>query len=559
MDAMRHRFGFEPSEYQLAFLDEVKSGTRNVMLQARAGAAKSTSLLMAAHEVQDDCLFCAHNVHVKNDLEKKLPDEVRCSTIHGLGFSILRAAPGYRNVQVNDEKYRNIVRRVFDDAVNTSMIGDLELTPPQRSALQEEFPLGDLGKLVTMVQVNLADARSKAEVNRIADHFGIDFHKDVYPLLQAFVRQVVRIGFENSTVLESGDDEHGGSICGIDYIDMIWLPWVLKRQYGHLKTWRYEYVFVDEAQDLSPAQLFIVREMVEPKDGRMFFVADEFQSITGFAGADVDSVNRIVREMKCVELELPICYRCPTSHLELARKIVPDILDAPGAAEGLVKNIDEDSMTGMIKGGDMVICRLNAPLIGVCLRLISAGKPATIVGRGIDKMLKATIKKVGKIDDDIDQFLPALSVWARREKLKLMERKGDATPKIDAVQDRVECLEVIYRSARASCLDDLLARVDRIFKFSGAPIRLSSFHGAKGLEANRVFLLNFDSIHLNSRRPWQAQQERNARYVALTRAKQDLYMVETSYVRARKERGGEIANEMRAHSRHVADVTFGLG
>jgi ATP-dependent exoDNAse (exonuclease V) beta subunit len=50
-------------------------------------------------------------------------------------------------------------------------------------------------------------------------------------------------------------------------------------------------------------------------------------------------------------------------------------------------------------------------------------------------------------------------------------------------------------------------------------------HKAKGLEANRVFWLNYDFVSKWARQPWQMQQEKNLRYVAATRAKSELILI----------------------------------
>jgi len=51
---------------------------------------------------------------------------------------------------------------------------------------------------------------------------------------------------------------------------------------------------------------------------------------------------------------------------------------------------------------------------------------------------------------------------------------------------------------------------------------LSTVHKAKGLEANRVFIIRPDLMPLPNSRGWQAAQEKNLHYVAVTRAKYEL-------------------------------------
>ena len=74
----------------------------------------------------------------------------------------------------------------------------------------------------------------------------------------------------------------------IDYTDQIYLPKALnlssKKKYG--------FVFVDECQDLSKAQLYVVKQYLR-EDGRLLAVGDPYQAIYGFAGADCESFERV--------------------------------------------------------------------------------------------------------------------------------------------------------------------------------------------------------------------------------------------------------------------------
>ncbi len=57
-------------------------------------------------------------------------------------------------------------------------------------------------------------------------------------------------------------------------------------------------------------------------------------------------------------------------------------------------------------------------------------------------------------------------------------------------------------------------------------IRLSTVHRAKGLEAQRVWVLRPDLMpHPMARQDWAVEQERNLIYVAVTRAIGELYWV----------------------------------
>ncbi len=100
---------------------------------------------------------------------------------------------------------------------------------------------------------------------------------------------------------------------------VLWLPHL-----WNLQPSKCDWVAVDEAQDVSPAQLDLILKM-RGRGGRMIWVGDKNQAIFGFAGALSDSIDRIIEATHAIVLPLSICYRCPVSHIKLAQEVVPSI------------------------------------------------------------------------------------------------------------------------------------------------------------------------------------------------------------------------------------------
>lgn len=266
-----------------------------------------------------------------------------------------------------------------------------------------------------------------------------------------------------------------------------------------------------------------------------FYVADGIithncQAINAFAGADCNSFDRIKEDLQCTELPLSICYRCPTSHLDLARQIVPQIEARPDAPEGIIRHINEDKLMAEVKEGDMIICRVNAPLLGIALNLIGQGIPARVKGRDIGTSLIATVKKVAKPKKfDWSTFIPALHSWEQKEMEKILRKNnGDSEdPKIQALNDRISCVEAIYSFKPFSSLKEFQSVVDDLFSDERPSVWLSSVHRAKGLENDRIFILHPELLPPPWVKPgtWQAEQESNIRYVAYSRSKSELIFV----------------------------------
>jgi len=65
-----------------------------------------------------------------------------------------------------------------------------------------------------------------------------------------------------------------------------------------------------------------------------------------------------------------------------------------------------------------------------------------------------------------------------------------------------------------------------VFSDDKQGIAFSTVHKAKGLEADRVFILHPEMMpHPKASKPWEQQQERNIKYVSETRSKEYLGFV----------------------------------
>lgn len=78
-----------------------------------------------------------------------------------------------------------------------------------------------------------------------------------------------------------------------------------------------------------------------------------------------------------------------------------------------------------------------------------------------------------------------------------------------------------------STMNELVKHIEGLITESEDAIKLSTIHKAKGLENNRVFILDYDKLPMkkDNHKPWETVQENNLKYVALTRAKESLFLV----------------------------------
>lgn len=310
---------------------------------------------------------------------------------------------------------------------------------------------------------------------------------------------------------------------GIDFADMIFLP--VRNRW--LRGW-WDLVVVDEGQDMNPTQLLIARGIARRFTGRLVIVGDNRQAIYGWRGADVNALGRMKQELNATERGLKKTFRCGKAIVGLAAGLVPDFEAGPDNPAGTIDAIVEDQLVAEAALGDFVISRTNAALVSAAMKLLRAGKRTQIAGRKIGDALVGLVGRLARSGRTVPGFLERLAGWEQKEIARAeaaAKTKEAAERKIEAVVDQAEMLRGLADGARST--DEIVARIKDLFTDNGlgdaGTITCSSVHRAKGLEANRVFLLA-ETFRDHT------EEEQNIGYVAITRAKRTLTIVGTPKV-----------------------------
>lgn len=496
---------FIPSKYQAAFFKWLLTGEGNAVINAVAGSGKSKSLVEGARILADyyaaqqealSIIFCAFNKSIVNELQAKLPRNVICKTVNAIGHGALLNYFGGK-LTLDDQKYRRIVSNMV--SVITT---DRNKAQDVRKAMNQ---------LVSFAQSTLTDTSNEEAMNLMCAKYSIELPDDIantgpdafYSLTHLILEEGIRQAEQERV---------------ISFNDQIWLPHILNANPQSV-----EWAFVDECQDLSRAKLELVLRL---RARRYVFVGDPRQSIYGFAGADPGSFQAIIDRTEATVLPLSICYRCPKSHIELAKEIVPQIEAHENAIEGVVEAIKASELIAKAKSGDLILCRFTAPLIRTCIQFIKQRIPARVKGRDIGESLATMAREA--LGNQSYLLLPeALKAYVERKRTKLLKR-DDTEGEIQALEDRADGIMACY-DAFTNChtIDQFAWEIQKLFGDESAGIELATIHRAKGLEADNVFLLKPDVLPFiwNGQKPWQYEQEENIEYVALTRAKKSLTFV----------------------------------
>ena len=463
--------------------NEMENGNSHMTVYAGAGTGKTYTIVQGAKLVGGKKGFLCFNKSIATELGEKLPDDCDAMTFHSLGYSAVRSHR--RNCRMDGRKTRYIVDRIMGKDYGST---------------------NQLCKLISMLKSSMVMDWSDARVcQQIIDQYDIEFESVIDK----------REGIEHFDLIQGACLD----VSTVDFDDMVWLPVALKLPVKH-----YDVIFVDEAQDFNEVQRQLILKACN--GGRMIVVGDPKQAIYGFRGADSASMDIFKKELNksskgVKDFTLSITWRCPLSVVEEAQRFFPDYYPRDDAPLGVVNA--KASFQPVV--GDLVLCRVNAPLVGNCLRLISRGVKAQVLGREIGKGLEILVKKVTAdpsmeiaiFSRNFDEY-----VNAQIDHLKKQDNKDRV---IRALTDKSDCIKALMGDART--VKGLIQNIQTVFKNKNGPcVTFSTVHKAKGLEADNVWNLKPEVMpHPMAKSSADRQQERNLCYVAITRAKKTLNYV----------------------------------
>lgn len=487
------RADYEWSAYQTGVFDWIKSGAGGARINAVAGSGKTSTIVAASSLVNGTALFCAFNKHIEEELSDKVGPFASCKTIHAIGYEALRTSCG--RIKLDNKKYVELCSKAASSAFSKmAALGEYK-----RASVQKM-----VRRAVDMARFTLCDVEDFGAFETMCRTYALTLDAAARKVIFEYVAPIIK---EGNRMASEG--------C-IDFTDMVYYP-VFKK----MPMKQYSWVMVDEAQDLSAAQLAIVVGSLK-KNGRLVAVGDPYQSIYGFTGADPWSFKSIGKHAGH-ELPLSICYRCPESVVDLARRIVPQIEPRPGAPKGRVTEVGD--ISSLIGVGDMVICRRNAPLVVQCLKAIAAGKRAYIKGVDFKDSLLEILNSVKELRSyDYSKFETNVTIAQAMAMNKLIAEGDDESAA--RIGDLYQAILGIYVTRYPKSMEEFAQLINTMFNEGPDSIVFSSIHRAKGLEADRVFLVDAGAVRLKwaNQKPWQEYQEQCCEYVALTRAKSELFI-----------------------------------
>lgn len=486
----------QPSGRQQDILNEWDNTENNILIGAVAGSGKTSTLLLLLERCEYKTLFVAFNKAIQEDIQKKIDErglkQGKAMTMHSLGLSAIKAMGK---------------RFIINNSKNWAMIKKLQL---QYKKLFKSMEMGELLKVsYSLIDIN--------DISRMYLTNDLDEIRKYMLSMDKVVSDSEHLPMLWESFVEIRDESYESPIIEIDFSDMIYLP-VKKNLTIPVHPY---YLMLDECQDLNLAQHKLIDNLISQGAIRRWIaVGDRNQAIYGFAGANASSFDLFLNKADNVkEMPLDICYRCAADIVSSANEVYPVMRPAKHNS-GIVENRTIEDLED-IKPNSMVICRNTTPLFAIYFKLLGLNKPCYINGNEIMAYLLKFLKPYSK--DTVHSATIEMEY-----KLAEFEESEESTAQEYFFRENYNNFRSVAENIcnPTDSIDQLIERLKHLFENRTNAIMLCTIHKSKGLESDVVYILNENLIPSKfAKSPEQLRQEMNLKYVARTRAREELYFL----------------------------------
>ena len=535
------------SQYQKNIIDYYKSHPdENIMVNALAGVGKSFILCQLLEMSKTSDIYLAFNSSIAEEFRHKIKNpKVKIYTSHSLGLSIMNSnLSGSKSGGIGISRGKDSEKAVLDNLKVHKSVDDMITSTYGRRFNWDErnFLKNNYVTLYNLARVTQS-LEDREKIERLVEEHGLffdvegNFHRPDNSVICSWIWDIDK---------ESLDQFESDRI--IDFTDMIYIT--VKKLAE--KEWNvpfynlYTNIAVDEAQDINRLTFAFIR-FIKRKGGRYVFVLDKNQAIYGFNGGNANSYNDIPKMFSPVkEFDLPINYRCPTSHLDYVNQTFSIPIKArPDAPEGEIIHIEKREVKEYVQPGDMVISRKNKWFAPLLVELAVSGIPVYIEDKDMVESIRKLIKGqkvVGctglkhKLEETMQNYRKKISsIIKDTQDVDSMVDTTEASTRISVINDKVDNIDFVLQLLNPymeknpnPTVEQFLTYLNRILNTipSNECVRICSVHKAKGLEAPNVFVLNEAKVCTTFNMPReQKEQEINLSYISVTRAMDTLYLV----------------------------------
>lgn len=450
---------------------------QSLKINAFAGTGKTTTLRVMGEATERRGLYLAFNRSVADYASRLFPSNVECRTIHSLAFRQMRTEFKVEEKLIGSMN-RNQVAHLL--SVQNLQIGSQLFADRQVSSL---------------VLATLKVFMHSSDTELRADHMPM---------------------WGNLCRLSEGERKKVAGIVG-EYARKLWQKMVDPQERtplghdGYLKLWALgrpklpaDFILLDEAQDSNPVML----DVLSRQAAQVVYVGDRHQQIYQWRGA----VNAMEQVRTSHETYLTQSFRFG----EMIANLANHVLRRLGEETLLVGNPNVHSKLGNANA-NAIITRTNAMLVGMVVRELENGGRPYVEG-GTQELLRllegvSALQRNQRCDQP--EFF-GFKNWREFQEFANSEEGAEWRMLVGLVEEY--------------SVDELIKTLSSVAENPReSTVILSTTHKAKGREWEHVELADDFSVEIKDKdEPLKdyEREEMRIMYVALTRAKQSLFVPE---------------------------------
>ncbi|MBF6332416.1 UvrD-helicase domain-containing protein [Nocardia transvalensis] len=434
----RSRPKHEPTQEQQQVIDAAR-GEQNMIVQAGAGAGKTSTLEMVGHALTGKKVaYIAYNRVTAREAKGRFPIHVQCSTSHALARDYIQR---YRDRLKNTQR-----QRAYEQAQILGIRGNAALTSTVASTVL--FP-PDLAR-IAMETVTRYCHSEHEEIGRhhVPRQTGFDEHELAY-LADIVLPYAQRAWADIRNVNGRLKFEH----------DHYFKMWALTKP-----RLPFDVIMLDEAQDTNPA----LAAVIAAQDAQQILVGDSNQQLYSWRGA-VDALE--TWEGDVVRLTLRQSWRFGQAIADEANRW----LTVLHAELRVIGNPNLKSTIGPVRHPDAILCRTNAEAVRQVMQILDSGRrPALVGGGGAIKNLAEAAQHLKSGRRTSHRELFAFKNWGEVQDYVENEDSGrDLKPFVDLIDEHG--VDAVLHT-----VDNLAADEDT------ADVVISTAHKSKGREWDTV-------------------------------------------------------------------------
>lgn len=462
-----------PTAEQLHILSLITGTKSNILINALAGSGKTATLQMIQAAATPPVLCLAFNKRIADKMKTDFLSTTTVKTLNSLGHGIWSTTCSGR-ANVDAKKTQVLLSNIIDS-----------LPKPIRSLAHDEYwPVVNAVALAKSLGYIPEGKYPHAHrlITRAA--FFASLEETPSELAEELVDTVL---FQSIRTAYTGN---------IDFNDQIYMPALFGGTFP-----KFPLVLVDEAQDLSPVNHEMLGNL---RHSRLIAVGDPWQSIYHFRGSVRQGMALLRSRFEMIEANLSVSFRCPEAIVRAAHWRVPTMRwTKSGGRVAHLRNPSPNSFPD----GCAIICRNNAPLFALAIKLLVSGRSVSVSGSEIGPRIIGIMKHLGPEAMTKSELEDEIEKW-RAEKLAKESKTAD---------DIASCMAVF--ASFGHTLGQAIRYAEHLFEQKGT-LSLLTGHKAKGHEWPIVYHL--DPFLLD-----ESEQDLNLRYVIQTRAMESYFEIES--------------------------------